>query len=58
MNRRRYPTLAQVKAAADIARELSLRALEVRPDGSFRVELPAESGEGSALARWQQKRSA
>ncbi len=36
---------ARVAQAAELARQLNLRALEVRPDGSFRVELPTEGGD-------------
>jgi hypothetical protein len=51
MTRRRL-VASQVRAAAELARALNLRALEVRPDGSFRVELPVRNGEGE-FAAWE-----
>ena len=45
MTRRRHATEAQVKRVADMARALGVRALELGPDGSIRVELPETGGD-------------
>ncbi len=49
---------SRVQQAAELARALNLKALEVRADGSFRVELAGNDSEGSALERWRKRQSA